>query len=1116
MPLDALSPTVITGWLECEHSLTLRMRHSSAPQAFGPFADLVRDKGNEHEEQVLARYEANGLSVVRVPDKGDLRFEEWAAAHRTLLDTTDADVVYQMPLVFEGIKGVADFLIRVDPEPGFSAWEPVDAKLARKEAKPGHLLQLCFYADAVASLTDAPPKQVHVELGSGERESYRFEEFGPYWRRMKLELGRAAEQGGSVHETKPEPCRFCEFCDFQKRCEEEWRAEDSLVFVASLLKADRQVLVEGDIATLEGLATAEEPPPSMPLERFERVAEQAKLQKRRRDNPRDPVPITPVSPGDDPIWGHGYSHLPKPDEGDVFFDLEGHPLFTAAEGIFFLFGLWLFDGEKWSYEAFWAHDLAAQTEQAIKVVEFFAERRKTYPEYHVYHYNHTERSSLNAMVADTEASVLFAQLAATGLFVDLLTVVRNSYQMGIESYGLKDIEQVTGFDRTGEIHAGSGAVLLYEQYRETCDVALLDEIALYNQNDVRSTMALRDWLIANRPGSGRWRDAVLEEYDNHHELDELSFRLLSHPPGSIQHLMGNLVGYWRRERSAQITPLLERARQPVADLIDDEIVVTALSVIETHEPSVDEEAQKVWSKAVVTWPEQALDEGFASATGYFAAGADGEDGFCRVSKVDLENRQLTIAWSAAIDEPAWVPVSVIGDDWVSPKAKQDALIDAGQQLLRDPSSLPTLTADILRKAKPRFVAGGGPQGGLFSDDKDEMVAWAPELDRSIVAVQGPPGTGKTYRGARMIRRLLQAGKRVGITAPSYSAFGNLMEAVVRLYLEEGDIETLSACQRIKAKGAKPYDNYIDYSTTNSKAAKPQYQLTAGTPWFFCGKDIIENPVDYLIVDEAGQMSLADVASMSLFAGNIILLGDPLQLDQVANAVHPEGSGMSSLEYMLDGEQTIAADRGVFIEETRRMHPDICRFISSQIYEDRLHSHVSCAQQVVGGHGSGLRWMEARHQGNVTEATEEAEMIAAKILELLGAPWTDQHGNTRPLTTDDFMVVAPYNKQKDEIRRVLAQDPRTAGVAKLVGTVDKFQGREAPIVFFSMTTSDGGEISRGADFLFSRSRLNVAVSRARSLAYLVCTDALLGTKASTIEGMRLIGTLNSFVEEAVAV
>ena len=277
--------------------------------------------------------------------------------------------------------------------------------------------------------------------------------------------------------------------------------------------------------------------------------------------------------------------------------------------------------------------------------------------------------------------------------------------------------------------------------------------------------------------------------------------------------------------------------------------------------------------------------------------------------------------------------------------------------------------------------------------------------------------------------------------------------------------------------------------------------------------IAEHPVDYLIVDEAGQVSLADVVAMSLQADNLILLGDPLQLEQVSNALHPEDSGSSSLEYMLAGDLTLAADRGVFIEETWRMHPEICHFISSQIYEDRLHSHPSCERQVVAGHGAGLRWIEAEHEGCSTLSTVEAEIIAAKITELLGTAWTDQEGEARVLRPDDFMVVAPFNDQKDEIRRILELDPRTAVIGSSVGTVDKFQGREAPVVFFSMTTSDSEGLSRGADFLFSRSRLNVAVSRARCLAYLVCTDALLGTKASTVEGMRLIGTLNSFVEAA---
>lgn len=197
-----------------------------------------------------------------------------------------------------------------------------------------------------------------------------------------------------------------------------------------------------------------------------------------------------------------------------------------------------------------------------------------------------------------------------------------------------------------------------------------------------------------------------------------------------------------------------------------------------------------------------------------------------------------------------------------------------------------------------------------------------------------------------------------------------------------------------------------------------------------------------------------------------------------------------------------------------MHPSICEFISAQMYDDRLKSHSSCAQQEVVGHGAGLRWLQVHHEGRSTSAPEEAEAVVVKIKELLGRDWVDQEGVRKPLTTDDIMVVAPFNDQKDAIRELLEADPVTAAISPSVGTVDKFQGREAPVVFFSMTTSSSEEISRGADFLFSRNRLNVAVSRARCLAYLVCTEELLGTRASKVDDMRLVGTLNAFVELAL--
>lgn len=215
-----------------------------------------------------------------------------------------------------------------------------------------------------------------------------------------------------------------------------------------------------------------------------------------------------------------------------------------------------------------------------------------------------------------------------------------------------------------------------------------------------------------------------------------------------------------------------------------------------------------------------------------------------------------------------------------------------------------------------------------------------------------------------------------------------------------------------------------------------------------------------------------------------------------------------LEHILGDHATISDDRGIFLSETWRMHPDVCEFISEQIYEGRLRGHPSCAFQSTT-EGTGARWLRAAHSDRSTDSVEEAALVATELARLMGAKWVDQAGVDRILRVDDFMVVAPYNDQVRLMRGVLDADERTRGVR--VGTVDKFQGQQAAVVFFTMTTSTAADMPRGPGFLFSRNRLNVAISRAKCLAFLVCTEDLLDSRARTVEDMRLISTLCSLVE-----
>ena len=299
---------------------------------------------------------------------------------------------------------------------------------------------------------------------------------------------------------------------------------------------------------------------------------------------------------------------------------------------------------------------------------------------------------------------------------------------------------------------------------------------------------------------------------------------------------------------------------------------------------------------------------------------------------------------------------------------------------------------------------------------------------------------------------------------------------------------------------------------------PRYNLIAGTAWLFCREEL-DGTLDYLLIDEAGQISLADALAMGTCARNVILLGDPQQLAQVSQAIHPPGAGVSVLEHLLADSTTIPPERGLFIDETRRMHPDVCRFVSEAVYEGRLESAAECATQRIDASGkltgTGVRYVPVAHEGNTRSSPEEAQAIAGLVEDLLKgrharADRGDVDGGDAdgldPLTPEDIMVVAPYNAQVRCLREHLPDGVR-------VGTVDKFQGQEAAVCFFSMATSSGDEIPRNLEFLFSRNRLNVAVSRARCLAVLVCSPELLHIRCRSAEQMRLVNALCLFVEMA---
>ncbi len=413
--------------------------------------------------------------------------------------------------------------------------------------------------------------------------------------------------------------------------------------------------------------------------------------------------------------------------------------------------------------------------------------------------------------------------------------------------------------------------------------------------------------------------------------------------------------------------------------------------------------------------------------------------------------------------------------------QEEALERLGRSLLAGDRRYPALESVLTRESFPQPVQ---------TDDLDAMKQLVRSLDGRQLVIQGPPGSGKTWTAGRLIADLIGAGKTVGVASTSHKAIHNLLGEVETAAGELG----IAFDGRKKASQGNPESEYDGQMITNVWKASDTAgaDLAAGTAWLFCHPDH-DGRLDYLFIDEAGQVSLADALAMGTCARNLVLIGDPLQLAQVLQGTHPGGADASVLTHLLGENATIPPDRGLFLERTFRLHPDVCGYISEVFYEGRLRPDARTAERTTPL-GTGLRYIPVEHEGNRQSSEEEAAAVVAEVARLRDAG----------VRSSDVMVVAAFNAHVDLLRERLPADVR-------IGTVDKFQGQEALVVIYSMASSSGEDVPRGLDFLLSRNRLNVAISRAQCLAYLVCSPRLLEVDCKTIEHMRLANALCRFVE-----
>jgi predicted RecB family nuclease len=1091
--MHPLSASRLNNFLGCPHQAALWLAGIKPEEEADATLQLVRAKGFEHEAAVLARLEKLHGPAERIPSEGSLA-ERVRLARQAI--ERGAALIYQGALTREAWLGYPDFLVRIGSAPAVS-FAPEDAKLSRK-AKGEYLLQLGVYAELLEALYGVPVQAGTIHVAVGEPESFDLRRTRYILRRLMRTFERFVADEARV--TKPLPCAACGQCDYKARCEEEWRKADSPFFVAGVSGAQVIKLAAAGVQTLSALAAL----PSgtkvdgMGAETLAKLSAQARLQLEAQRTGKHGFEL-PRS------RGRGFAMLPAPNNGDIFFDMEGDPL-ASAEGLEYLFGVYgRFDGAADpAFRPIWAHGPAEEKAAFETVVRLFVDQIRRHPGAHIYHYAAYEPTALKRLAmryATMEAEL--DQLLRERRFVDLYRVVVQSLRASTQSYSLKDLEAIYWRERTGEVTTASDSIVEYERWCVTKNDAILDSIASYNKDDCLSTAHLRTWLEGLRPpgvnleivddtaAEKREQSAQRAQLEARKQALAAGVRACGHGDPRVRDLVAELLWFHQRSQKPGWWALFERQAWSEDELVED---AESLGGLQRDAATAPVQVKRSLDVARVFPPQDTkLKVGdtprIAETLGY--AGT--------IVELSAEDGRIVLrrgTKAAAMPERFSLVPAPINMQHVP-----DAVIAFAERFIGGPVEVDQALLDILMRRAPRLKGRTPGQAIRFPGEPltDAVIRAVMDLDRSYLFIQGPPGTGKTYTAALTIIALLRAGKRIGVSSNSHKAINKLL-------LEVEKHAKASAFRFCGAKKGNKDDPETEFNSVNittvfdSKDVSPQHRLVGGTVFHF-SRDDQSGAYDYLFVDEAGQVSLGNLVAMAGAAANIVLVGDQMQLPQPVQGVHPGETGLSSLEYLLEDKATVPEDRGILLNETRRLHPALCAFISEAIYDGRLEAHpITAKRQVVLRPGAnvalrsaGLSFVPVAHDGCTQSSRAEAEAIARLVAELQTHRIV-RDGTESPITLDDILVVAPYNLQVNLLKQLLPQGAQ-------VGTADKFQGQEAAVVIVSMTTSKGVEAPRGTEFLFNPNRFNVAVSRAQCLALVVHGAELLEGAWTKIDDLR---------------
>lgn len=1111
----------ISTYLSCKHATQLHIQYAAVgkhvPRHHDPVLDALIERGEEHEKAYVDYLRKKGLTATTNERKS---FEDTIKAM-----TEGVDVIVQGQLEYNEWSGYPDILIRTPGKSRFGNWqyEVQDTKLSIN-TRTSTIIQLCFYTELLSLIQVEEPKTFSVVMpGQPFRiDDYSFNDFKAYYNVIKKNFKTAVESG---EPTYPDRITHCNICNWWEVCNDRRRRDDHLSFVAGLRKSQIQELKSQSIKTLEAFALAEmvQRPKRGNFENLLNKKNQAYIQYDARNKGtllHEPLPIEEK---------RGFNRLPVPSTGDVYLDIEGDAFFTGGS-LEYLFGITIVDdNENLKYDSIWATTRAEEKQAFISVMNFILQRMKKYPDLSIYHYGHYEpttfkRLAHNYAVYEHELDDLLRH----GKFVDLHVIVKEAIIASVERYSLKDIEKFAKYSRKIDLRE---AAICRKQLEKSLQLnefnslstRTIESVRGYNEDDCFATHSLHRWLESERTKLTENGQSILRPIFTSDPPDEklvelerrsklLFESLTKNLPADretwsdeqkAKWLLANQLQYFRRENKTAWWEHFRLQKAEFDDLTEEKKALVGLvfqkAVTSTGNLPVH---QYKFAEQETTLKE---DDAVYIVNSYNQENPIGVqlgtivNINSKVCLVDIKKTAKTIdlhpnaihEYDIIGIEKLWRAILSIANE-----VDEDGLDRMGEYCA---------AKDLLMSRKPQLTVPDSVEIKPNEQVKEAATRLALNLNRSILPIQGPPGTGKTFTGAHVIINLIKAKKTVGVTAVSHRVITTLFEAV---YTESEKLGVFVDFVH-KVTERQPMPDWIKQVTDKKKIKKAieSCSVTGGTAWLWADDDL-RGSLDYLIVDEAGQMAMSQVLAASRACKNLILLGDPQQLEQPQRGSHPEGSGVAGLTHLLGGKPVMPGGKGLFLHMTRRINPSIARFTSEVFYDNKLTALAELSnQKIFGGtlfDGDGLFYVPVKHKDNQNHSDEEIEKVERIVNNLLEfGSWSDNNSVSHRLGVKDILVVAPYNAQVDALRLTLKHVD--------VGTVDKFQGREAPVVIYSMTASTAEDAPRGMDFLFNPNRLNVATSRAKCICILVASPSLFEAECNTIDQMKWINALCRYSE-----